>query len=147
MVEIFIVATRNIYRCKCWDTPMKKRSLVLQIARGLRAVRYNTDLPPQSCSSKFWVWSYIAGNFDKGWSGDHKHKIMDGLFMPKYGTVSQVLLQLVVASIRRSYTRRFATTNFRVTMLWQCCDNSKNFRNIVIRLKIVVVNHPVQYRL
>ena len=29
--------------------------------------------------------------------GDHKHKIMDRPFMPKYGTVSQVLLQLVVA--------------------------------------------------
>ena len=51
-------------------------------------------------------------------------------YLPKYGLVSQVLLQLVGASIRRSYTRRFATTNFRVTMLWQCCDNSKHFRNI-----------------
>ena len=55
-------------------------------------------LPPiQSCSSKFWVWSCIASNFDKGCRGDHKHKTMDTPFMPKYGTVSQVLLQLVVA--------------------------------------------------
>ena len=83
--------------------------------------------PIKSCSSKFRVWSSIASNFDNGWRGDHKHKIMDALFVPKYGTVSQVLLQLVVASIRRSYTRRFATTNFRVTMLWQCCDNSNIF--------------------
>ena len=29
--------------------------------------------------------------------GDHKHKIMDRPFMPKYGTVFQVLLQVVVA--------------------------------------------------
>ena len=29
--------------------------------------------------------------------GDHKHKILDKPFMPKYGTVFQVLLQLVVA--------------------------------------------------
>ena len=29
--------------------------------------------------------------------GDHKHKIMDRTFVPKYGTVCQVLLQLVVA--------------------------------------------------
>ena len=29
---------------------------------------------------------------------DHKHKFMDRPFMPKYGTASQVLLQLVVAS-------------------------------------------------
>ena len=29
-------------------------------------------LPPiQSCSSKFWVWSCTASNFDKGWRGDH----------------------------------------------------------------------------
>ena len=30
-------------------------------------------------------------------SSDHKHKIMDRPFMPNYGVVSQVLLQLVVA--------------------------------------------------
>ena len=29
--------------------------------------------------------------------GDREHKIMDRPFMPKYGTVSQVLLQQVVA--------------------------------------------------
>ena len=34
-----------------------------------------------------------------GWRGDHKHKIMDRPFMPIYGTVSQVLLQLVLASL------------------------------------------------
>ena len=28
----------------------------------------------------------------------HKHKIMDRPFKPKYGTVSQVLLQLVVVA-------------------------------------------------
>ena len=39
----------------------------------------------------------LLSNFDKGWRGDHKHKIMDRPSMPKYGTVSQVLLQLVVA--------------------------------------------------
>ena len=44
----------------------------------------NSLLPPiQSCSSTFWVWSCIASNFDKGWRGDHKHKIMDRPFMPK----------------------------------------------------------------
>ena len=32
-----------------------------------------------------------------GGGGGHKHKIMDRPFKPKYGTVSQVLLQLVVA--------------------------------------------------
>ena len=146
-VEIFIVATS----CKNVETHPWKNDLwccKLLVVSGLWDIILTSLLPPiQSCSSKFWVWSCIASNFDKGWRGDHKHKIMDRLFMPKYGTVSQVLLQLVVASIRRSYARRFATTNFRVAMLWQRCDNSKHFRNIVIRLKIVVVNHPVQYRL
>ena len=37
----------------------------------------------QSCSSKFWAWSRIARNFDKGWRGNHKHKIMDRSFKPK----------------------------------------------------------------
>ena len=62
-------------------------------------VKYSTDLPPPYHSKLFLqvlVWSCIASNFDKGWRGDHKHKIMDGPFMPKYSTVSQVLLQLVV---------------------------------------------------
>ena len=53
--------------------------------------------PIQSCSSMFWAWSCIASNFEKGWRGDHKHKIMDRQFKPKYGTVSQVLLQLAVS--------------------------------------------------
>ena len=35
---------------------------------------------------------YIAGNFDKEWRGDHKNKIMDRPFKPKYGTVSQSTL-------------------------------------------------------
>ena len=44
----------------------------------------------------------------KGWRGDHKHKTIDRPFMPKYGTVSQVLLELVVAyvdSARRALSR------------------------------------------
>ena len=35
-----------------------------------------------SCSCKFWAWSCIAGNFDKG-REDHKQKIMDRPFKPK----------------------------------------------------------------
>ena len=72
----------------CWDTPTKKRPFLLQIATGHRSVRYNADLPPPS-RWKLFVY--------RGWRRHHKHKIMDRPFMPKYGTVSQVLLQLVVA--------------------------------------------------
>ena len=68
------------------------------LVTGLWDIILTSLLPPtQSCSSKFWVWSCIASNFDKGWRGDHKHKIIDRPFMLKYGTLSQVLLQLVVA--------------------------------------------------
>ena len=61
-------------------------------------MRYNTNLSPpiQSCSFKFWSCSCIASDFDKGLRGGHKHKFMDGPINPKYGTVSQVLLQLAV---------------------------------------------------
>ena len=86
---------------KCWDTSTKKRPFLLQIAPGHSSVRYNTDFPPLSHSKLFLqVLSMVlyASNFDKGWRGDHKHKIMERPFMPKYGTVSQVLLQLVVAT-------------------------------------------------
>ena len=48
----------------------KKKPFILQIAASHRSMRYNTDLPPiQSCSSKFWAWSCIASNSDKGWTG------------------------------------------------------------------------------
>ena len=70
---------------------MKKRPFLLQIAAGHRSVRSNTDLPPPSQSKLFLqvlLWSSIASNFDKGWRRDHKCKIMDRPFMPKYGTVS-----------------------------------------------------------
>ena len=67
--------------------------------------------PIQSCSSMFWAWSCIASNFEKGWRGDHKHKIMDRQFKPKYGTVSQVLLQLAV-SFTFYFKKRFPRLNF-----------------------------------
>ena len=43
--------------------------------------------------------------------GGHKHKIMDKPFKPKYGTVSQVLLQLVV-SFTFYFQKRFPRLNF-----------------------------------
>ena len=76
---------------------------MLQIAASHRSVRYNTDLPPPSHSKLFLqvlsmvlycqqLWYGVEGG-----GGGHKLKIMDRPFKPKYGTVSQVLLQLVVA--------------------------------------------------
>ena len=40
-----------------------------------------------------------GGGGRRGGGGGHKHKIMDRPFKPKYGAVSQVLLQLVVACL------------------------------------------------
>ena len=94
--------------CKNVETLPQKNDLScfkLLLVTGLWDKILTSLLPPiQSCSSKVWVWSCIASNFDKGWRGDHKHKIMDRPFMPKYGTVSQVLLQLVVEHINLSST-------------------------------------------
>ena len=71
---------------------------MLQIAASHRSVRYNTDLAPPSYSK--WFLQVLSMVLYKGWRGDHKHKIKDRPFMPKYGTVSQVLLQLVVATVK-----------------------------------------------
>ena len=87
--------------CKNVETLPRKNDLScfkLPLVTGLWDIILTSLLPPiQSCSSKSWAWSCIASNFDKGWRGDHKHKIMDRPFIPKYGRVSQALLQLVVA--------------------------------------------------
>ena len=93
---------------KCWDTPTKKRPFLLQIAPGHRSLRYNTtSLPPiQSFPSKFWVWSCIGSNFDKGWRRDHKHKIMDGPFMPKYGTVVSSIFATCFSNSGRLFLRQ-----------------------------------------
>ena len=89
--------------CKNVETLSRKNNLSCfksLLVTGLWDKIVTPLLPPiQSCSSKFWAWSCIASNFEKGWRGGHEHKIMDRPLKPKYGTVSQVLLQMVVANI------------------------------------------------
>ena len=74
--------------CKNDETLPRKKDLSCfksLLITGLWDIILTSLLPPiQSCSSKFWVWSCIASNFDKGWRGDHKHKIMDRPFIAKY---------------------------------------------------------------
>ena len=66
------------------------------LGTGLWDIILTSLLPPiQSCSSKFWAWSCIASNFDKGWRGDHKHKIDHG--------------QVIYAKIWYSVSSAFAT--------------------------------------
>ena len=97
--------------CKNVETLRRKNDLScfksLLVTR-LRDIIMISLLPPiQSCSLK-WALSCTATNFYKGRRRDHKHKIMDRPFTPKYGTMCQViyqtwdavfhvLLQLVVA--------------------------------------------------
>ena len=75
------------------------------LVTGLWDIILTSLLPPiQSCSPKFWAWSCIASIFDKGWRGasqgqDHGQAIYTNA---KCGTVSQVLLQLVVATLSSS---------------------------------------------
>ena len=85
--------------CKTVETLPWKNNL--SCFKSLLVTLTSLLLPIQSCSSRFWAWSCIASNFDKGCRGDHKHKIMDRTFMPKYGTVSQVLLSLVAVCFAR----------------------------------------------
>ena len=88
---------------------------MLQIDASHRSVRYNTDLPPPFHSKLFLQVLSIASNFDKGWRGDHKHKIMDRPFMPKYGTMSQVLFQLVVVIMLGITVCRFSNSCERIS--------------------------------
>ena len=79
-------------------------------------------LPPiQSCSLKLWALSCIATNFHKGRRRDHKHKNMDRPFTPKYGTLCQVLLQLVVAWVAR-FSYLFAQCNQGHFKRFCCCS-------------------------
>ena len=57
---------------KFWDTPRKTDLSCFKslLVTGLWDVILTSLLPPiQSYSSKFWAWSCIANNFDKGWRG------------------------------------------------------------------------------
>ena len=75
----------DIFRVwRCWDTLAKKRPFLLQILASLWDIILTSLLPTiQSCSSKFWEWSYILLFYIRGGV-----KIMDRRFKPKYGTVS-----------------------------------------------------------
>ena len=109
--------------CKNVETLPRKNDLSCfksLLVTGLWDIILTSLLPPiQSCSSKFWAWSCIASNFDKGWRGDHKHKIMDRPFIPKYGRVSQALLQLVVAFkfCREDRAKRLDNSCMRIHLL------------------------------
>ena len=124
--------------CKNVETLSRKNDLSCfksLLVTGLWDITLTSLLPPiQICCSRFWVWSCIASNFDKGWRGDHKHKIMDRPFMPKYSTVSQVLLQLVVADLfihrlRNNVYYRWISSNF--SCKW---NRTANTRTISLKI-------------
>ena len=70
------------------------------LVTGLWYIVLTSPLPfIQSCFSKFWAWSCIASSFDKGWRGIKSARV-ERPFKANYGTMSQVLLQLVV-TVRR----------------------------------------------
>ena len=82
----------QVTSCKNVKTLPRKNDLSCfksLLITGLWDIILTSLLPSiQSCSSKFWVRPCIASNFDNGWRGGHKHKIMDRPFMAKYGSVS-----------------------------------------------------------
>ena len=91
--------------CKNVETLRWKTGLsLLQIAASCTSEIYNTDRPPppplpfpfiQSCSTKYGL--VLPATLIRGGGRDHKHKIMDRPFKQKWGTVSQVFLQLIAA--------------------------------------------------
>ena len=78
----------------------EKRPFLLQIAAGHRSVRHNSDLPsslpfqdvPPSLERGLLLLAALIRGGGRSQAQDHGHAIK-----PKYGTVSQNLLQLVVA--------------------------------------------------
>ena len=69
------------------------------MATGHGSVRYNTHLPPPSHTKLFLqvliMLLLLLPTLIRGGGEITRNKIMDRPFMLKYGTVSQVLLQLV----------------------------------------------------
>ena len=92
----------------------KKRPFLLQIPPGHRSVRYNTDLPSPSHSKLFLqVLSLVlyCQQLTLIWGGGGITSTRSQMFMPKYDTVSQVLLQLVV-SFKYYFKKQFPRLKF-----------------------------------
>ena len=126
-------STRGITSFKNVETLPQKNDLSCFksiLVTGLWDIKLTSLLLPiQSCSSKFWGWSCIASKFDKGWRGDHQHKIMTRPFMPKYRTMSQVLLQLVVARSQAKVSTLYSDTKVGTGSL--CARVFRWFREVL----------------
>ena len=104
--------------------------------------------PIQSCSYKFWVWSCIASNFDKGGGGDHKRKIMDRPFMPNTVlTVSQNFLEGYPRSAVGQALNRYKPllANFLKSVRFSRFLNKlERLRHLLHRCYKCQTNHPRQ---
>ena len=95
--------------CKNVETLQWKTGLsLLQISASCTSVIYNTDrpsLPFPSLSLKVvpprQYGLVLLATLIRGGGGNHKHKIMDRSFKQKWGTVSQVFLQLIAALYKK----------------------------------------------
>ena len=87
------------------DSLTKKRPFLLQIGASHRSVRFKV-VPPSFEHGLVLLATLIRS----GGGRDYKQKIMDRPFKPKYGTVSQVLLELVVVYNQTEKTRKQVTS-------------------------------------
>ena len=75
----------------------------------------------------------------EGGGGGHKHKIMDEPFKPKYGTVSQVLLQLLL----ETYSIRFFMGNrkvqFAIKLLQFHVPEISNFSKVFSSVQFIFI--------
>ena len=91
--------------CKISRQSDEKRPFLLQIGASHRSVRFKV-VPPSFEHGLVLLATLIRSEGGR----DYKQKIMDRPFKPKYGTVSQVLLELVVVYNQTEKTRKQVTS-------------------------------------
>ena len=101
LIPLLLSLTASLFAttsCKNVETLQRKtgffgfKSLLVTILCNI--ILASLLLSIQNCSSSFEYGLVLLATSTRG---GHKYKIIDRPFKPKYGTVSQVLLQLVVA--------------------------------------------------
>ena len=117
----------------------KKQPLMLQIAASHRSVRYNTDLSPPSHSKL--LLQVLSMVLYKRWRGDRKHKVKDRPFMPKYGTVSQVLLLLVVTTVKKMTASRSGLAGLVVRSM--DCKGKNVWKRVLVLIKMKQITFDV----
>ena len=97
-IEVWRTQTTSYKNVETLSRKNNLSSFKSLLVTGLWDKILTSPLPPfKVIPPSFEHGLVLLATLKRGGGGCHKHKIMDKPFKPKYGTVSQVLLQLVVA--------------------------------------------------